>query len=37
MIKKTPMGLCGTEEIIISIWQELNLSSYKIQLQISLC
>ena len=31
------MGLRGTEEIIISPWQELKLTSHKIYLQISLC
>ena len=36
MIKKIPMGLRGTEEIIISPWQELKLTSHKIYLQISL-
>ena len=30
------MGLRGTEEIIISPWQELKLTSHKIYLQISL-
>ena len=30
------MGLRGTEEIIISTWQELKLTSHKIYLQISL-
>ena len=36
MIKKIPMGLRGTEEIIISTWQELKLTSHKIYRQISL-